>query len=77
MAGVLDDAHVASTGSVAHRLGKTHQQLASTRQVLIDEGIIAACGRGQVRFAIPYLRTYLAKAEGMTDPASLLATWDV
>lgn len=77
MANSMDDSHVASTGAVAKLLGKTHQQVASARQSLIDEGVIVASGYGLVRFAVPYLRTYLAKPESGEDPSSLLATWDV
>lgn len=77
MVEVMGDDHVAPTGKVSERLGKTHQQLATTRQLLIDEGVIVACGRGSVRFAIPYLRAYLSKSTREPDPLSLLDQWDV
>ena len=77
MAKAMGDDHVASTGDVAGQLGKTHQQLAKTRQRLIDEGVIVAYGHGRVRFAVPYLRSYLEKESGGNSGIDLLDEWGV
>lgn len=77
MTQVMGQDHTAQTGDVAKALGKTHQQLASTRQSLIGQGTIAECGRGKIRFAIPYLREYLGKPNANQNQAALLAQWDV
>lgn len=77
MAATVGEDHVARTGDVANALGKSHQQLASARQTLIDEGVIVACGHGCVRFAVPYLRTFLAKPDPDSEQLALLDEWDV
>ena len=77
MTQVMDDTHVASTSDIAKFLDKTHSQLATTRKALIGEGIIVAYGHGRVRFAIPYLRTYLSKPAAAHNPLPLLDEWDV
>lgn len=77
MTATMGDDHVAHTADVAKHLDKTHQQLASTRQALIDEGVVVPCGRGRVRFTIPYLRTYLAKPNPDAESLALLEEWDV
>ena len=77
MAATMGEDHVARTGDVASTLGKSHQQLAGARQALIDEGLIVACGHGRVRFAVPYLRTYLSKPDPDSEQLALLDEWDV
>ena len=77
MASTMGEDHVARTGDVAKHLHKTHQQLATARQSLIDEGIVVAQGHGRVRFAVPYLRTYLTKPDPDSVQLALLDEWDV
>lgn len=77
MALTVGEDRVAHTGDIAKYLNKTHQQLASARQTLIDEGIIVAYGHGRVRFAVPYLRTYLTKPDAESEMLALLDEWDV
>ena len=77
MVATMGEDHVARTGDVASTLGKSHQQLAGARQALIDEGLIVACGHGRVRFAVPYLRTYLSKPDPDSEQLALLDEWDV
>lgn len=77
MAATMKDDHIARTGDVAKQLGKTHQQLASVRQALIDEGVIVPYDYGRVRFAVPYLRAYLAKPDPNLESLALLDEWDV
>ena len=77
MAATAGENHIARTGDIAKYLGKTHQQLTSTRKMLVDEGIIVACGHGQVRFAVPYLRAYMSKPDPTLESLALLEEWDV
>lgn len=77
MVKTMDETHVSSTGAISKELEKTHQQLSSTRKALIDEGIIVSCGYGKVRFAIPYLRRYLATSSIDVSSGDLLELWDV
>ena len=77
MTATMGEDHVAQTGNVARYLNKTHQQLASTRQALMDEGIIVPYGRGRARFTIPYLRAYLDKPDPDSESLALLDEWDV
>lgn len=44
---------------VATRMGVTQDYAQKYRRRLIDAGVIEACGRGLVRFAVPFLRGYL------------------
>ena len=50
---------VCSSGEVAERVGKTPQQLSSTRSRLLRDSIIEAPAYGKVSFAIPYMDDYL------------------
>lgn len=50
---------VCSSGEVAERVGKTPQQLSSTRSRLLRDSIIEAPAYGKVSFAIPYMGDYL------------------
>lgn len=52
---------VCSSGEVAERVGKTPQQLSSTRSRLLRDSIIEAPAYGKVSFAIPYMDDYLNK----------------
>lgn len=48
-----------SSGDVAKGMGKTAQQLSSTRSRLMRDSIIEAPAYGKVSFAIPYMLEYL------------------
>ena len=77
MAKTMGDDHVAETSDIAAYLGKTHQQLGVVRQTLIGEGVVVSPGFGRIRFAIPYLRTYLVEEDERHTPLGLLEEWDV
>ena len=55
------------TGDVARQMGKTPQQLSSTRQRLLFKRLIAEDGRGFVRYNLPRMRQYF------TDPLEQVA----
>lgn len=63
MSACLDDKRLASTGNVAHMLGKEQRQLSRARSRLIDNGIIASPVHGYVMFCVPYLADYIARPE--------------
>lgn len=46
-------------GDIQARLGKGHEYVSVYRRRLIDAGLIAGSGRGQVDFTLPYMRDYL------------------
>jgi len=48
------------TSVVATRMGKDLKYASVYRARLIAAGIIAPAGHGEVQFALPYLREYLA-----------------
>lgn len=58
-----DGERFASTSAVSKQLGKSLQQLSTTRERLINSGIIAVPARGSVMFTVPYLRTYSIEHE--------------
>ena len=57
----LNDDRLASSGDVARLMGKSSNQLSSTRAHLIDKGIVASPEHGKLMFCIPYLAAYLLK----------------
>ena len=84
MVEVMDGEYVSSTDEVVREMGrasgevsdgthgKSSRQAARCRQKLLDKGVILATGRDTVRFAIPYLRGYIAKTDSAAHPAHLI-----
>ena len=84
MVEVMDGEYVSSTDEVVREMGrasdevsdgthgKSSRQAARCRQKLLDKGVILATGRDTVRFAITYLRGYIAKTDSAAHPAHLI-----
>ena len=77
MVSVLDDSYCASTADVANALNKDPANLTRVRDALIKSGIIVSPERGKVRFAIPYLRIYVAKTPAQGQNLKLIESWGV
>lgn len=65
LAAMLPDPETSAVADVLDRMGVTHSYASRYRQRLILAGMIEPVGRGTVRFALPYLREYLADQEGV------------
>lgn len=74
---VMDENHLASTGKIAEYMGKKNNGLTVYREALLNEGIITAPEHGKVRFAIPYLRTYVTREPKEALSEALLDHWEV
>lgn len=67
---LLAVAEVADTDGVAESrdygavLGRTAQQLSTTRESLIDKGVVESAGRGRLRFTIAGFREYVLERTG-------------
>lgn len=53
----------ARTGEIATRMGVSASHAGVYRRRLLDQGLIAAPGRGLVEFSLPYLREYLRQED--------------
>jgi hypothetical protein len=56
---MLDDAGVSRIREIAQRLEISSSQANVYRARLIEGGLIAPAGHGQIKFALPYLHEYL------------------
>ena len=61
MSECLGENRLASTQSVAEKIGVAQSKMSRARAGLIDNGIIAAPEHGKVMFCIPYLADYVKK----------------
>lgn len=52
---------LASTSDIARRMGKTNNYAATYRKRLLDAYAIRETERGEVDFAVPFLREYLRR----------------
>lgn len=59
MAQVIDRDGVAKTRDITHVLGRTAQQISRTRASLIDKGMVAPAGRGELTFTMPGFDVYV------------------
>ena len=57
-----DDTHTALTRQVADRLQRSSRDLSTTRQRLLDAGLLRSHRRGEITEAVPGLLDYLTRS---------------